>query len=657
MFTEWFELNKREPEARGLTYAQIPQKYVWHEKERIWKLRKQKKSIGRMVYSNPASGDRYYLRLTLTIAKGPESFQHLMTVNKITYQTFKEVCFAYGLLNDDKELTNAISEARFWALAPQLRDLFVTILLFCEIEELLHRFGRSLAEFAELPRPNPKLLTNMDNRLIREALDFDMKTSKEGMFVLEKEVGLGKMSSRSSRTLYVGNLPGDIREREVEDLFYKYGPIVHIDLKVPPRPPGFAFVEFEEARDADDAIRGRDGYDFDGHRLRVELAHGGRVLVTGLPSSASWQDLKDHMRKAGDVCFTQVFREGTETTGIADYTNYDDMKYAIRKLDDTEFRNAFSRAYIRDHMRKAGDVCFTQVFREGTETTGIADYTNYDDMKYAIRKLDDTEFRNAFSRAYIRALGSEFLKRNVWILNSVVSETFADPLQDPDLLYRLKSPKAKSSRRSRSLSKSASPRSGTKRRSLSRSHLTIYDLSLGLYDVLQTGFVRFLLKGGRFEFRKESAMKCLVRMLWLIMQLFRLLVSTGSLKTRKICLTVYEKEFSYMEFYDGHCKAGQLSLAEELFSRIGDMKNSNGFVGFLLKGGRFEFRKESAMKCLIRMLWLIMQLFRFLVTFTELDSSLIPIPSKIVSWNAMIDGHCKAGQLSLAEELFSRIGD
>lgn len=27
--------------------------------------------------------------------------------------------------------------------------------------------------------------------------------------------------SRSSSTLYVGNLPGDIREREVDDLFYK----------------------------------------------------------------------------------------------------------------------------------------------------------------------------------------------------------------------------------------------------------------------------------------------------------------------------------------------------------------------------------------------------------------------------------------------------
>ena len=33
------------------------------------------------------------------------------------------------------------------------------------------------------------------------------------------------MSRRNSRTIYVGNLPGDIREREVEDLFYKVGVI------------------------------------------------------------------------------------------------------------------------------------------------------------------------------------------------------------------------------------------------------------------------------------------------------------------------------------------------------------------------------------------------------------------------------------------------
>ncbi|GMY21751.1 serine/arginine-rich splicing factor SR30-like isoform X3 [Fagus crenata] len=182
------------------------------------------------------------------------------------------------------------------------------------------------------------------------------------------------MSNRSSRTIYVGNLPGDARMREVEDLFYKYGPIVDIDLKLPPRPPGYAFIEYEDPRDAEDAIYYRDGYNFDGYRLRVELAHGGRgnsssdryssysgsgssraapkhsdyrVLITGLPSSASWQDLKDHMRQAGDVLFSQVFRDRGGMTGIVDYAHYDDMKYAIKKLDDTEFRNAFSRSYIR----------------------------------------------------------------------------------------------------------------------------------------------------------------------------------------------------------------------------------------------------------------------------------------------------------------------
>ncbi|PWS21565.1 RNA-binding protein, partial [Enterococcus faecium] len=64
------------------------------------------------------------------------------------------------------------------------------------------------------------------------------------------------MSRPWSRTIYVGNLTGDIREREVEDLFYKFGRFVDIDLKIPPRPPGYAFVEFEDPRDAEEACAG-----------------------------------------------------------------------------------------------------------------------------------------------------------------------------------------------------------------------------------------------------------------------------------------------------------------------------------------------------------------------------------------------------------------
>lgn len=45
--------------------------------------------------------------------------------------------------------------------------------------------------------------------------------------------------SRDAR-IYVGNLPRDCREREIEDIFYKYGRIVDIAMKGP-----FCFVSFE----------------------------------------------------------------------------------------------------------------------------------------------------------------------------------------------------------------------------------------------------------------------------------------------------------------------------------------------------------------------------------------------------------------------------
>jgi len=49
----------------------------------------------------------------------------------------------------------------------------------------------------------------------------------------------------------------DIRERDIEDLFHKYGRIREIDIKTPSRPPAFAFISFYDERDAYDAIRGR----------------------------------------------------------------------------------------------------------------------------------------------------------------------------------------------------------------------------------------------------------------------------------------------------------------------------------------------------------------------------------------------------------------
>ena len=175
--------------------------------------------------------------------------------------------------------------------------------------------------------------------------------------------------------IYVGNLPMDIRTKDVEDLFWKYGRIRDVDCKAPARPPAFAFVTFEHNQDAIDAIKGRDGVMFEGQRLRVETSRLSseassssgygvpaavaapfrgpardlrrsehRIIITGLPPSASWQDLKDYFRSAGDIIYADVDKRGG---GIVEYSSRADQERAIEKLDDSEFKNPYDKAYIR----------------------------------------------------------------------------------------------------------------------------------------------------------------------------------------------------------------------------------------------------------------------------------------------------------------------
>ena len=68
------------------------------------------------------------------------------------------------------------------------------------------------------------------------------------------------------------------------------------------------------------------------------------VVVSNLPRGCSWQDLKDFMRKAGDVIFTDVDKNGD---GVVEFSNRDDMEYALKSLHDTEFKNHNESTFIR----------------------------------------------------------------------------------------------------------------------------------------------------------------------------------------------------------------------------------------------------------------------------------------------------------------------
>ena len=73
--------------------------------------------------------------MLLMIVKGATSYEDIRTYNGIIYQSFKEACTARGLLTDDNEWYNAFNEAANWATASQLRYLFVTMLLFCNLKD------------------------------------------------------------------------------------------------------------------------------------------------------------------------------------------------------------------------------------------------------------------------------------------------------------------------------------------------------------------------------------------------------------------------------------------------------------------------------------------------------------------------------------------
>ncbi|XP_028394188.1 serine-arginine protein 55-like isoform X2 [Dendronephthya gigantea] len=179
------------------------------------------------------------------------------------------------------------------------------------------------------------------------------------------------MSRDNDARVFLGRLPYRIRESDIERFFKGYGRIRDINVKT-----GFAFVAFEDYRDADDAVHDLNNKDLLGERVTVEHAkpdrsrgyrggggssYGGdrrdygrrdggnsfrdrygapyntewRVIVDNLSTRAGWQDLKDYMRQAGEVTFTQCHKDRAGQ-GVVDFACEEDMKKAIKKLDGTE---------------------------------------------------------------------------------------------------------------------------------------------------------------------------------------------------------------------------------------------------------------------------------------------------------------------------------
>ncbi|XP_074297902.1 uncharacterized protein LOC141628695 [Silene latifolia] len=70
------------------------------------------------------------MRVLLNHVKGPNFFEDIRTINDFVHPTFREACYALGLIGDDREYIAAIKEAADWGSGFYLRNMFAT-LLFC----------------------------------------------------------------------------------------------------------------------------------------------------------------------------------------------------------------------------------------------------------------------------------------------------------------------------------------------------------------------------------------------------------------------------------------------------------------------------------------------------------------------------------------------
>jgi hypothetical protein len=228
--TAFFQLNQESDEAKDMLYSDIYRHYIWSNNKWVKRQRNTKRSndseghsekIGRIpvINLNPKQSELFFLRTLLYHVPGPKSFEDIKTVDGVLHETNQAACIAMGLYEDDQELDKALEEAATIKFGKALRNVFVSILVFCMpanakaflerhqknlsedlmrrdktleptvghinevllyIEEGISRHNLQMSEVF-LPKPDISLIPQHVPRVIREEMDYDQEVLVETM--------------------------------------------------------------------------------------------------------------------------------------------------------------------------------------------------------------------------------------------------------------------------------------------------------------------------------------------------------------------------------------------------------------------------------------------------------------------------------------------
>jgi len=221
-------------------------------------------------------GERYYLRLLLTVVRGARSFEDLRTVDGIQCETFKGACIALRLLEDDGEWIAMFRDAQGFMTGRAFRHLFALALQhttitnplaiweefregFCDdlahllvtgrvrvpvggqgmgaglahdyglyhIQEFLNEYGKSLLEFG---LPTPALDWRQgENRVegdvrMGEEMGYDMEQERVLFDSMRERLNEEQVACFNAIVAAVESHEQDLQQQEPTGAFFLHGP-------------------------------------------------------------------------------------------------------------------------------------------------------------------------------------------------------------------------------------------------------------------------------------------------------------------------------------------------------------------------------------------------------------------------------------------------